>query len=247
MYTRRVARPRELRPRHSVENQWDLLDALDIAPPDRVGRSRSRCRPTAPPPRRRRAARACRRRVRTIRSSSSTSAPAIRSGAGRSSISSSWSPTLAGRRPGAPHRRHVGPSEGEAAGARDRRRARPRSAATRHARVVSCGEFSLAELRALLDRAAALHRRRQRSAAHRRDDARADRRLVRADAAGAVGAVAQRPLCRPNRSTPASCPCRPCDQRVCEPGDFRCLTSDSARRRCSTPRRGALGPRRSRA
>src|SRR5881394_4033093 len=25
MYTRRVARPRELRPRHSVENQWDLL------------------------------------------------------------------------------------------------------------------------------------------------------------------------------------------------------------------------------
>jgi hypothetical protein len=20
-------------------------------------------------------------------------------------------------------------------------------------------------------------------------------------------------------------PCRPCDQRVCEPGDFRCLTS----------------------
>ena len=26
MYTRRVARPRGLRPRHSVENQWDLLE-----------------------------------------------------------------------------------------------------------------------------------------------------------------------------------------------------------------------------
>ena len=36
MYTHRVARPRALRPRHSVENQWDLLAPLDIAPPDRA-------------------------------------------------------------------------------------------------------------------------------------------------------------------------------------------------------------------
>ncbi len=36
MYTRLIARPRELRPRHSVENQWDLLAALDIGPPDRI-------------------------------------------------------------------------------------------------------------------------------------------------------------------------------------------------------------------
>src|SRR5262249_44374333 len=35
MYTRRVARPRALRRRHSVENQWDLLEPLGIAPPDR--------------------------------------------------------------------------------------------------------------------------------------------------------------------------------------------------------------------
>ena len=33
--TRRIARPRELRRRHSVENQWDLLDSLDLAPPTR--------------------------------------------------------------------------------------------------------------------------------------------------------------------------------------------------------------------
>src|SRR5207244_10771502 len=32
---RRIGRPRALRPRHSVENQWDLLAALDIAPPER--------------------------------------------------------------------------------------------------------------------------------------------------------------------------------------------------------------------
>ena len=34
IYTRRVARPRELRARHSVVNQWDLLATLDIPPPD---------------------------------------------------------------------------------------------------------------------------------------------------------------------------------------------------------------------
>src|SRR2546421_4257364 len=35
MYTRRVQRPRELRRRHSVENQWDLLEPLGIDRPDR--------------------------------------------------------------------------------------------------------------------------------------------------------------------------------------------------------------------
>ena len=35
MYTRVVARPRELRARHSVENQWDLLEPLDIPRPSR--------------------------------------------------------------------------------------------------------------------------------------------------------------------------------------------------------------------
>src|SRR5262249_49086454 len=35
MYTTRVARARALRPRHSVENQWDLLAPLGIAPADR--------------------------------------------------------------------------------------------------------------------------------------------------------------------------------------------------------------------
>ena len=34
MYTTRVPRPRALRPRHSVESQWDVLLPLGIAPPD---------------------------------------------------------------------------------------------------------------------------------------------------------------------------------------------------------------------
>jgi len=36
MYTRAIERPRQLRPRHSVENQWDLLAALGIPAPDRA-------------------------------------------------------------------------------------------------------------------------------------------------------------------------------------------------------------------
>src|SRR5207247_4876204 len=36
MYTRRVDRPRALRARHSVENQWDLLEALAVARSDRT-------------------------------------------------------------------------------------------------------------------------------------------------------------------------------------------------------------------
>ena len=48
---------------------------------------------------------------------------------------------------------------------------------------------------------------------------------LRPDAAGPVGAVAQRGVAHRRRSMPAALPCRPCDQRACEPGDFRCLTS----------------------
>ena len=34
MYTTRVARPRGWRPRHAVQNQWDLLAALGVPPPE---------------------------------------------------------------------------------------------------------------------------------------------------------------------------------------------------------------------
>src|SRR5262245_52121660 len=35
VYTMRSSRPRQLRPRHAVQNQWDLLTLLGIPPPDR--------------------------------------------------------------------------------------------------------------------------------------------------------------------------------------------------------------------
>ena len=34
MYTTRVARPRDIRPRHAVENQWDLLTAIGVPAPE---------------------------------------------------------------------------------------------------------------------------------------------------------------------------------------------------------------------
>ncbi len=62
MYTTAVARPRELRARHSVVNQWDLLQAIRLGPPTPGGMgrrhgpvvtrircgTRSRCRSTLP-------------------------------------------------------------------------------------------------------------------------------------------------------------------------------------------------------
>ena len=47
----------------------------------------------------------------------------------------------------------------------------------------------------------------------------------------ALGAVARSRLLVAEAVEPAPLPCRPCDQRVCAPGDFRCLTADHAGRR----------------
>ena len=50
----------------------------------------------------------------------------------------------------------------------------------------------------------------------------AHRRPLRTDARRAVGAVAAGPFATESIDV-ADLPCRPCDQRQCEPGDFRCL------------------------
>ena len=92
-------------------------------------------------------------------------------------------------------------------------------------RVLSCGEFSLAELRALLDRAA-LYIGGDSGPLHiAGDDERADRRPVRPDAARPGRRRGASEACVTESVDAGPLPCRPCDQRVCEPGDFRCLTS----------------------
>jgi lipopolysaccharide heptosyltransferase II len=221
MYTRRIARPRELRRRHSVENQWDLLAALDIAPPERS------TDPVEMP-------------------ADAVVAAAIEDRLARGGVRpgdqivvlhvSAGNPfrrwpiehfvSLAGRLASGEARRRIivtsGPSEGDAA-ARVIAGAQSALEVETAKRVVSCGEFSLSELRALLDRAALF--------------VGGDSGPLHIAATTTVPIVGLYGPTLPARSAPwrsAAHPtesvdagelsCRPCDQRVCEPGDFRCLT-----------------------
>jgi len=95
--------------------------------------------------------------------------------------------------------------------------------------VVSCGHLSLAELRALLERSAVYIG--------------GDSGPLHVAATTRVAIVALFGPTPSERSAPwrdpafvselvevDGLPCRPCDQRVCEPGDFRCLTRIDAAR-----------------
>jgi lipopolysaccharide heptosyltransferase II len=221
MYTRRAARPRELRRRHSVENQWDLLGALDIPPPER-----SIDPVEMPADARSVAAVDARLRLSGIRAVDPLVVLHVSAGNPfrRWPIEHFVSLTV---RLAAddPTRRIVvtsGPSEGDAAA---RVIAAARSALDPGAaeRVVSCGEFSLAELRALLDRASLYIG--------------GDSGPLHIAATTNVPIVGLYGPTLPARSAPwrsdayrtasvdaGELPCRPCHQRVCVPGDFRCLT-----------------------
>jgi len=220
MYTQRIARPRQLRRRHSVENQWDLLAPLGIAPPDR----------TAFP-------------VEMAVDASAAAAVADR--LARAGVRADDPIVVVHVSAGNPFRRwpiaHFvslvealvkedqqrriiltsGPSEHDAATrVIAEARANLRASADR---VLSCGEFSLTELRALLDRAALYIG--------------GDSGPLHIAATTGVPVVGLYGPTLPVRSAPwrdehrvtesvdaGELPCRPCDQRVCAPGDFRCLT-----------------------
>ena len=113
-------------------------------------------------------------------------------------------------------------------GGRDRRETRalgwPRTSA---GAIVECGEFDLAELRALIGRAALYIG--------------GDSGPLHIAGTTGVPVVGLYGPTLPVRSQPfrsarfisaaaevPDLPCRPCDQRRCEPGDFRCLTGISA-------------------
>jgi len=222
MYTTRVARPRELRRRHSVENQWDLLAAAGIA--------------TAPS----RGAFAVEMPV------AGDAASAIASRLAAAGVRASQRVVIVHVSAGNPFRRwpfdafvalvaglvraHAdvcigvtsGPSDADAA-----RRVIDRARATLEPgdreRVLSCGDFSLAELRALADRAALFIG--------------GDSGPLHIAATSRVPIVGLYGPTLPIRSAPwrdetlpavavdaGELPCRPCEQRVCAPGDFRCLT-----------------------
>jgi len=221
MYTTRVGRPRALRPRHSVQNQWDLLGSLDIEPPD------PRRDPTEMPEDAAAAA-----TVGARLAAAGIDAPhqvvVIHVSAGnpfRRWPADAFSTLIEGLVAGDPTRRIVVTSGPSDAGARQRiiDAARTRLDGSSAAAVLDCGEFSLEELRALLSRAA----------------------LYIGGDSGPLHIASTTPVAvvgiygptLPARSQPwrdpalvseaidaGVLPCRPCDQRRCLPGDYRCLT-----------------------
>lgn len=227
MYTHVAPRPADLQPRHSVENQWDLLGAFDralAAPPDR---QRDRVEMRVDPA----AVAHLERRLAAFGVTAGGRLVVLHVSAGnpfRRWPEEAFAQLASGLVTREPDRWVVvtsGPSDHEAA-ARVVAAAR-RLAGDSAARVVDAEGLSLAELRALMDRAALF--------------VGGDSGPLHIAATSDVPVVGLYGPTLPERSAPwrpghaaqiavdaGPLPCRPCRQRTCVPGDFRCLTWISA-------------------
>jgi len=224
MYTRAVARPRVLRRRHSVVNQWDLLEAIDGWPSGGPSPARDAVEMSLD----RGADAQVARRLEAAGVTAAHELVVVHVSAGnpfRRWPEPAFVALVSGLARGSAARRVVlssGPSDREAAakiGAAARQ-----SLGAAADRILDVGEFDLAELRALIERS---------------------RLFIGGDSGPLhIAATTSTPIVgiygptEPARSAPwrdprfptesveiAGLPCRPCDQRVCEPGDFRCLTT----------------------
>ncbi len=221
MYTQRVRRARGLQPRHSVENQWDLLEPLGIARLDA-----DRC-PVEMPVEAAASARVAERLTRAGVTPSDRLV-VIHVSAGnpfrRWPIESFAEVGAALATADARNRIVVtsGPSDRDGAQRVNADMAR-RLPAAEQGRLLACGEFSLAEIRALAERAAVFIG--------------GDSGPMHVVSTSRAPIVALYGPTLPARSAPwrsvawpscaietAGLSCRPCNQRVCAPGDFRCLT-----------------------
>lgn len=220
-YTRRVPWTRSLvPPRHSVLNQWALLEPLGIDPPDRA-------RDAVTMPIDREAAATVETRLRRAGVDPRAPIVVLHVSAGnpfRRWPAESFAAAAAALAVADPSRRIVitsGPSE-SAAAERIAEGARA-IAGPAASSIVRSGEFDLSELRALVDRAA-LYIGGDSGPLHIAATTRtpvvalfgptlAERSMPWRDPA--IGAIAVEP---------GHLSCRPCHQRHCVPGDFRCLT-----------------------
>ena len=219
MYTRRVPRPRTPVGDHSVRNQWALLGALGIASPD----------PERFPVEMavdEQAAVAVGARIARAGVDPDDSVVVIHVSAGnpfRRWPAAAFARVASALARGEGRRVIVtsGPSDGDAASRVIEAARLQLPEADRH-RVLACGEFSLAELRALVERASLYIG--------------GDSGPMHIASTSHVPIVALYGPTQPERTAPwraAIWPsaalevdglaCRPCDQRRCEPGDFRCL------------------------
>lgn len=223
MYTRVVHRPPGLRGRHSVENQWDLLSAVDptlATPPDpAVDRVEMPADSSV------RAAMDQRLAAMGIPADGRIVVLHVSAGNPFRRWSEGAFAELAGSLAVSASNRWVvitgGPSDREAA-------SRVLADARRHAgpardRILDGEGWSLTELRAVMDRAALF--------------VGGDSGPLHVASTSDVPIVGLYGPTLPERSAPwrprtlptasvdaGELPCRPCDQRACAPGDFRCLT-----------------------
>ncbi len=227
MYTRVVHRPRVLRPRHSVENQWDLLAAVDPAFGPSPDPTADRVRMPVDPAARRVVA----RRLQEAGVPESGRLIVLHVSAGnpfRRWPEPSFADLAAGLVEGDAQRWVLltsGPSDQHAA-SRVVDVVRARVGEERH-RVVEVDGLTLSELRALMDRASLF--------------VGGDSGPLHIAATSDVPVVGLYGPTLKERSAPwrpreigtaavepGALPCRPCEQRVCAPGDFRCLAGITA-------------------
>jgi ADP-heptose:LPS heptosyltransferase len=224
MYTRAVARPRTLRRRHSVVNQWDLLEAIE-------GWPRGGPLPAVDPvemPLDRAAAARIERRLHDAGIGPEHELIVAHVSAGnpfRRWPEPAFAGLIAGLAQASPLRRIVlssGPSDREAA---DRIAAAAKQALRgAEDRIVDFGEFDLAELRALVDRSR-LFVGGDTGPLHIAATTETPIVGIYGPTESARSAPWRDPRFRTESVELAGLPCRPCDQRICEPGDFRCLTT----------------------
>ncbi len=227
-YTQTVHRPRGLQPRHSVANQWELLTALpgwtgDAADPARYPAEMA----LDPGIDRTIAARLTAAGINST-SQSQRDVIVIHVSAGnpfRRWPESAFAELTAGLAAVDERRRIIltsGPSDRTAA-ERIAQAARRDLGAARAAQVLDFGDVNLPELRALVERSA-LYIGGDSGPLH----------VASTTSTPIVGiygptlSVRSKPWRDQALSTESveidGLPCRPCDQRVCAPGDFRCLT-----------------------
>lgn len=226
-YTTRVPwHPNLVPPRHSVLNQWDLVLPLGIAPPDPVV---DRVRMTPGTEAERGAA------ARLAGAGVPPDAPLVVLHVSASNPFRRWpresfaavAAALAAESPSRRIMITAGPSEADAADAIAAEAARRAGAAA--AAILRCGEPSLEELQVIMTRAELFIG--------------GDSGPLHVAATTRVPVVALFGPTLPVRSMPwrdpavpavalepASLPCRPCHQRRCVPGDFRCLTATAPER-----------------
>jgi len=226
MYTETVHRPRGLHPRHSVANQWDLLPVVDAAFPKTPDRTAHRvAMPASPAAYTSVMARLHARGIPVGRPGTRTIVFHVSAGNQfRRWPETAFADVAAGLVRQSTDRwvlLTAGPSDREAV---HRVLAAARGLAPAAAnRIVDAEDVSLAELRALLD-ASALYIGGDSGPLHVASTS--DVPIV-----GLYGpTLAERSApwrpetIRGESVDVGALPCRPCDQRVCAPGDFRCLT-----------------------